>query len=230
MKFATIRCCAVLCSLMGLPACSGGPTGPESIAVSLSEIIDEQLRSVAGPWYSQIGKSVLEFSLTQAPDGRVQGIGTMREGVAPPEPIAVTGTYHRPNLSLTFTGIVFEGREVVGTFDGAYTSSFGVESTLRLTAEGYSKALSLWLWEGSLPPPRLDGRLTDAVTGSPVGGATVSVQGRTVTSSPTGHYGFLPNLAAGTFSLKVTHPSYIDLVRDVDVLPFATVDFKLQPR
>jgi hypothetical protein len=196
----------------------------------MEEMIDDELRSVAGPWNSRIGNSVLEFSLTQAPDGRVQGTGTMREGVSAPVPIAVSGTYRRPNLSLTFTGIVFEGREVVGTFDGAYTSIFGVQSTLRLTAEGYSKSLFLMLSEGSLPLPSLGGRLTDAVTGAPVGGAIVSVQGRTVTSSQTGHYGFNPNLVAGRFSVKVTHPSYIDLERDVDVLPFAIVDFKLQPR
>jgi hypothetical protein len=229
MKFATIRLCAVLCSLIGLPACAG-PTEPESYAVSMTQMTEDTLRSAAGPWAGIVGNLMLEFNLTQAPDGRVQGTGTMREGAAALVPIAVSGTYRRPNLSLTFTGMVFEGREVVGTFEGPYTSFTGVVSPLRLTAEGYSKSLSLLLSEGRLPSPSLGGRLTDAVTGSPVSGATVSVQGRTVTSSPTGHYGFDPNLAAGTFSLKVTHPSYIDLVRDVDVLPFAIVDFKLQPR
>jgi hypothetical protein len=78
-------------------------------------------------------------------------------------------------------------------------------ATLRLTAENYARSLSLLLQEGTPAPPSLRGRLTDTVTGAAVVGATVSVQGSSVTSSSTGHYGFDPNLTAGTFPVAVTH-------------------------
>ncbi|MDQ3418392.1 MAG: hypothetical protein M3541_06360 [Acidobacteriota bacterium] len=142
----------VCCSLAALTACTyTGPTGPE-IEDALRQQTEEAVRSAAGPWSGDVlgGILKLDFSLTQAPDGRLQGTGTMREGQAgSPVPITVSGTYQRPNLSLTFTGMVFEGRDVVGTFEGSYTSLSGVMSTLRLTAEGYTRSLFLWLSEGS---------------------------------------------------------------------------------
>jgi hypothetical protein len=69
----------------------------------------------------------------------------------------------------------------------------------------YARSLSLLLQEGTPAPPSLGGRLTDTVTGAAVVGATVSVQGSSVTSSSTAHYGFNPNLTAGTFPVAVTH-------------------------
>ena len=74
------------------------------------------------------------------------------------------------------------------------------------------------------------GRLTDAVTGAPVVGATVSVQGRSVASSSTGHYGFDPNLIAGTFPVTVNHRLYVEIVQDIEIGPYKLVDFKLQPK
>lgn len=142
----------VCCSLAALTACtSTWPTGPQ-IEDELARQTEEAVRSAAGPWTGDVlgGILKLDFSLTQAPDGRLQGTGTMREGQAgAPVPITVSGTYQRPNLSLTFTGMVFEGRGVVGTFEGTYNSFLGVTSTLRLTAEGYARSLSLGLSEGS---------------------------------------------------------------------------------
>ena len=155
----------------------------------------------------------------------------MREAAAAAAvPITIAGTYNRPNLAVTFTGMVYEGRRVDATFAAPYTSFAGASGTLRLTAEGYARSLLLLLQEGTPASPSLGGRLTDAATGVPVVGATVSVQGRVEVSSSTGHYGFDPNLTAGTFPVTVTHPLYVEVVREVAIAPYKIVDFKLQPK
>jgi hypothetical protein len=232
MTTPCLRRLTVLCTLAILTACaSPGPTGPE-LEDAFSRQTEDALRSAAGPWSgTSFGGAIrFDFSLTQAPDGRLQGSGTMREQGAATVPISVSGTYNRPNLSLTFSGMVYEGRQVEGTFAAAYTSFTGVTGTLRLTAENFTGSLSVLLQEGASAPASLGGRLTDVATGAPVAGASVSVQGRSVISSPTGHYGFDPNLTAGTFAVTVTHPSYMEVVQDVDIAPYRIVDFKLQPR
>ena len=72
----------------------------------------------------------------------------MQEAAATaPVPITVSGSYERPRLSLTFQGLVFEGRTVQGTFQGSYISFTGVSGLLRLTAEGYSRDIEVLLQE-----------------------------------------------------------------------------------
>ena len=68
--------------------------------------------------------------------------------------------------------------------------------------------------------PSLGGRVTDAVSGAPIVAATVTLQGRTVITSVSGHYGFDPNMTAGLFLAKLTHPQYVDYERTVEVKPF----------
>lgn len=146
-----VRRVVVLCSLVALPACTAGPTGPD-IEETLERQTEEAIRSAEGPWMGVVsgGSVTLEFSLTQAPDGRLQGTGTMREAqAAAAVPITVAGTYNRPNLALTFTGMVYEGRLVDGTFAAPYTSFSGASGTLRLTTEGYARSLLLLLQEGA---------------------------------------------------------------------------------
>jgi len=46
----------------------------------------------------------------------------------------------------------------------------------------------------------------------------------------TGHYNFNPNLTAGTFPVNVTHPLSIEIVQDVEIVPYKMVDFKLQSK
>lgn len=58
----------------------------------------------------------------------------------------------------------------------------------------------------------------------------LTVQGRSVISSITGHYGFDPNMTAGLFLARVTHPQYVDSERSVEVKPFGMADFILQPK
>jgi hypothetical protein len=223
---------ALACCVAALAACA--PTGPSAreIEASVANQDEVVVRSAEGPWSGvAAGNSLqVEFSLSQAPGGQVQGAGFVRAPGAAPVPMTVTGTYARPNLTLTFSGLVFEGREVVGSFGGTYTSAAGVSSVLRLAADGYERAFPLLLHEGPPAAPSLGGRLTDAVAGVPVSGATVSVAGRTVQSSPTGHYGFDPNLTAGRFPVTVTHPLYLDAARDVEIGPYAIADFRLQPK
>jgi hypothetical protein len=136
--------------LLVLPACTPtGPTGPE-IEDTLQRQTEDATWSVAGPWTGVAAGGAIrfQFSLTQAPEGQVQGTGTMREANAEADiPIRVSGTYNRPNLSLTFTGMVYEGREVSGTFAEAYMALAGVGGSLRLTGEDYARSLFLLLQE-----------------------------------------------------------------------------------
>jgi hypothetical protein len=51
-----------------------------------------------------------------------------------------------------------------------------------------------------------------------------------VFSSTTGHYLFDPNLTAAVSLVRVTHPRFVDIERQVEVKPYAWVDFALQPK
>ncbi|CAA9310848.1 MAG: hypothetical protein AVDCRST_MAG89-1104 [uncultured Gemmatimonadetes bacterium] len=62
-------------------------------------------------------------------------------------PITVAGTFQRPQLSLTISGMTFEGRAVQGTFAGSYTTVGGISAPLRLTAPGYSRDIPILLQE-----------------------------------------------------------------------------------
>jgi hypothetical protein len=62
-------------------------------------------------------------------------------------PVTVEGTFRRPLLSLTFAGMVYEGRAVTGEVRGEYTSVAGLYS-IRLTAEGYEQVIPMLLHEG----------------------------------------------------------------------------------
>ena len=224
----------ILCTLMVSAAC-GLPTAPTEaeINASIAQSGEEALRSAAGPWWGTAGASGirLEFSVTQAPDGTVQGAGTMRDPTADiVVPITVSGRYERPTLSFTFRGMQYEGRVVEGSFTGTNTPFSGATATLTLSAEGYARAMTFSLFKGAMPPASLGGRVTDAVTGSPVVGATVSVQGISVTTSTTGHYGFNPQLTPGRYQVTVSHAGYVTLTRDAEVAPYAMVDFRLQPK
>ena len=146
-----LRQCVVLCGFLALSACTppAGPSGRE-IEDSLARQTEDATRSAEGPWQGVVsgGSVTLDFTLTQSVDGRLQGTGTMRQtGAAASVPITVAGTYDRPNLALTFSGMVYEGRNVEGTFAAPYTSFAGVSGTLRLTAENYSRSLMLLLQE-----------------------------------------------------------------------------------
>jgi len=78
--------------------------------------------------------------------------------------------------------------------------------------------------------PSLGGRITNALTAEPVVDALITVQGRSVASSRTGHYGFDPNLTPGVFLVRVTHPLYTEREREVEIKPHAIADFALQPK
>lgn len=136
---------AVLGSLL-LGACSVGPT-EEDINQGLEDI----LASVNGEWTgSSTGANsvTLAFTLSQAGNGTVTGSGTMKEAnAAASVPVTIAGSYQRPALTLTFRGMVYEGKSVEGSFQGNYTTVGGVASSLQLAAPGYSKALPVLLQE-----------------------------------------------------------------------------------
>jgi hypothetical protein len=126
-----------------LAAACLGPTGED-----IENDLERQLRSVAGPWTGSSPTLTLDFQLQEGAGNAVSGTGTMKEAAAAGTvPITVTGTYQRPQLSLTFSGMTFEGRAVQGTFQGSYTTVGGISGPLQLTATGYSKSVTILLQE-----------------------------------------------------------------------------------
>lgn len=110
--------------------------------------LERQLESVAGAWSGTSPTLTLDFQLQEGAGNAVSGSGTMRETAASGAvPITVTGTFQRPQLSLTFTGMTFEGRAVQGTFTGSYTTVGGISAPLHLTATGYTKDVPILLQE-----------------------------------------------------------------------------------
>ena len=119
------------------------PTGED-----IEREIEAALQSVAGPWTGTSPTLTLDFQLQQGSGNAVSGSGTMKEtAAAGTVPITVTGTFQRPQLSLTFSGMTFEGRAVQGTFTGSYTTVGGISAPLQLTATGYSKSVTILLQE-----------------------------------------------------------------------------------
>ena len=128
--------------VLALAACVG-PTGED-----VENELERQLRSVDGPWTGTSTALTLDFQLQEGAGNTVSGSGTMKEAAAPGTvPITVTGTFQRPQLSLTFSGMTFEGRAVQGTFQGSYTTVGGISAPLRLTAPGYSRDVTILLQE-----------------------------------------------------------------------------------
>ncbi len=110
--------------------------------------LERQLRSVAGPWTGVSATLTLDFQLQEGAGSAISGTGTMKEAAAAGAvPITVSGTFQRPQLSLTISGMAFEGRAVQGTFQGSYTSVGGISAPLRLSAPGYSRDVTILLQE-----------------------------------------------------------------------------------
>ena len=132
----------LLALTLGVVAC-GGPTGQD-----IDDELERELRSVAGPWTGTSTPLTLDFQLQEGEGNAVSGSGTMKEAAAPGTvPITVTGTFQRPQLSLTISGMTFEGRAVQGTLQGSYTTVGGISAPLRLTATGYSRDVNILLQE-----------------------------------------------------------------------------------
>jgi hypothetical protein len=143
----TRRSAVVVAFLCALSAC-GGPAdvGPE-IEKNLAAHLDAQARSVAGQWHGVSVGLGLTFDLQEAGTA-VSGGGTMtEEGLTNDSRYTVSGTYQRPQLTLTFTGMVYQGRVVEGRFQGNYDSIAGVGGTLHLKGTDYSKDIDLLLQE-----------------------------------------------------------------------------------
>ena len=119
--YSTVQCLGIV-SL--LSACD--VTTP-TVEGELTRQTEDAVRSAAGPWVGLNPSITMRFSLTEAPNGQLQGTGRMRQpNVEGDVPITVSGTYNRPNLSLIFAGMVFDGHDVSGTF--------GPECTTRSSA------------------------------------------------------------------------------------------------
>lgn len=120
-----------------------GPTGDD-----IENELERELRSVSGSWAGTSPTLTLDFQLQEGAGNAVSGSGTMKEAAAPGTvPITVTGTFQRPQLSLTISGMTFEGRAVQGTFQGSYTTVGGISGPVHLTATGYTKDVTILLQE-----------------------------------------------------------------------------------
>jgi hypothetical protein len=137
---------ALLCLGAAIPACSTSPTEQEII-----DALEQQLQSVEGGWTGTASggsQLTLDFQLQAGAGNAVSGSGTMREQPgAATVPVTVTGTFNRPALSLTFSGMTYQGHAVQGTISGSYTSVGGVAGNLLLTGTGYSSTVQLLLQE-----------------------------------------------------------------------------------
>jgi hypothetical protein len=122
------------------------PTGED-----IENSLEETLRSVSGTWSGQSSGTnpiTFQFTLQEQSGGRVQGSGSMKEQqAATAVPITLSGTFQRPTLSLTFDGMVYEGRPVQGTLRGDYISVAGVGDSLQLSGQNYSKKVFVLLQE-----------------------------------------------------------------------------------
>lgn len=130
---------------VALLSCGVGPTEDD-----IKDFLEQQLSSVEGPWSGIIGadQATLSFTLTQAASGAVSGSGTMKHAsAASASPITVSGTFHRPVLSLTFNGMVYEGTTVQGVMQGNYTTVGGVLTTIRMTGTSYDKTVRILISE-----------------------------------------------------------------------------------
>ncbi|HEX8832004.1 MAG TPA: hypothetical protein VF705_12600 [Longimicrobium sp.] len=128
--------------VMVLPACVGA-TDQE-----IENELERQLSSVAGPWRGTSAPLTLRFQLSQGAGNAVSGSGKMKETAAPDSvPITITGTFQRPALSLTISGMVFEGHAVQGTIQGSYTTVGGISAPLQLTGTGYTRDITILLQE-----------------------------------------------------------------------------------
>lgn len=140
--FRLSRIFPLLALTLAAGAC-GGPTGED-----IENELERELSSVAGPWVGSSPALTLNFQLQQGAGNTVSGSGTMKEAAAPGTvPITVTGTFQRPQLSLTISGMVFEGRAVQGTFQGSYTTVGGISAPVHLTATGYTRDITILLQE-----------------------------------------------------------------------------------
>ena len=132
--------------LFGMPlmaACGVWPTGDD-----IDDSIQRELRSVDGDWSGETSGAnpiTIEVHLNES-GTQVQGTGTMREQGGPLVPISVSGTFQRPALELTITGMSYGGRAVTGHLDASYNNII-VSTPLELTATGYSQNLQLIISE-----------------------------------------------------------------------------------
>jgi hypothetical protein len=147
MHRVTIACWTLL--VVMTTACGGGGYGPSEQDINNS--LEATLQSVAGDWTGVSNEPNLlrlDFTLQEGSNGQVSGTGTMSEAnAASAVPITVTGTFQRPTLTLTFSGMVFESRQVNGTALGTYTTVGGIATTLQLTAPGYARDIAILLQE-----------------------------------------------------------------------------------
>lgn len=120
----------------------------DSTGGGIDNELERQLSSVAGPWTGVSTELTLDFRLQEGAGTAVSGSGTMKEAAATSAvPITVTGTFQRPQLTLTISGMSFEGRAVQATFQGSYTIVGGISAPLHLTATGYSRDFTILLQE-----------------------------------------------------------------------------------
>lgn len=141
------RLFGLLALVLSAGSCLMTPT-EEEILDDIEQSTKRKVRSAAGYWIGASPNLSLSFFLQEGVGDAVSGTGTMRE-TATGDSVRITldGTYTQPELSLTIDGMVFEGHNVQGTFEGTYTSFIGITAPLRLAGPGYSREIEILLQE-----------------------------------------------------------------------------------
>ena len=105
--------------------------------------------------------------------------------------------------SFTFSGIAPGGYTLTATKSG-----YG-DVTMSVTILAGSNSLNFEMTPSVVPPTKgtLTGQVTDATTGQPINGVTVSLSGVTTTTDSSGNYGFT-NITPGTYTLTFTKSGY----------------------
>lgn len=126
--------------------CVPGPTEQEIV-----DSLERTLRSVTGNWHGRSSGSdsiALDFQLRQGSNGEVTGTGRMKQsGAEAAVPFTVSGSYRRPVLALTFTGLRHAGERVQGKLQGDYVTVGGIATTLHLTGPNSSRSVPILLQE-----------------------------------------------------------------------------------
>lgn len=149
MRIRSIAVAAIV--ILMSASCGGGGVSNFPTEQEIANSLDATLKSVAGDWTGLVNGPngvTFAFKLQEGANGQVSGTGTMKEeNAAVAVPITVNGTYQRPVLTLTFTGIVYEGHQATGTLQGNYTTVGGIATTMALTGTDYTRNLNVLLQE-----------------------------------------------------------------------------------